>query len=301
MSPRRSGYSEGWDYYESPGPRPADGIRAKSSRGNFTQTWWGDRWIKALKPLMDPGRLSRGRSYARSGQVLEIEIAPGKIAARVQGSRPQPYKVTIQLAPLSQSQWEKVLDELSEQAIFSAQLLNGEMPPEVEEVFETVKAPLFPTTQADLKSKCSCPDDANPCKHIAAVYYLIGERFDADPFLLFLLRGQTRDQITAGLRARRAATAPPPAPETPVPTPIPPAQTPPLAEQLDRFWKPGSDLESIVLHMAPPPVELALLKRAGQPAFISPHTFQQIETAARHITDQAMKIAFKDKEGKEEN
>ena len=206
MAKRRSSYYDSyWPRYESTRPIDVeDGIKAKSKRGKFVKNWWADRWIAALKPLMDSGRLSRGRSYARRGQVMDIDVAPGRVTSRVQGSRRTPYKVNIQLKPLSDSQWDKVLDALAEQAIFAAQLLNGEMPADIEQVFEAVQVPLFPASRGDLKTDCSCPDWANPCKHIAAVYYLLGERFDEDPFLLFELRGRSQEEIAAALRERRA-------------------------------------------------------------------------------------------------
>ena len=206
MARRRSSYYDSyWPSYSSRPIPVQDGIKAKSQRGKFVENWWADRWVKALKGLMDPRRLSRGRSYARHGQVLNINVEAGAVSARVQGSRPRPYRVDIQLNPLSDRQWEVVLDALSEQALFSAQLLNGEMPPEVEQVFEGVGVPLFPASSDDLVTDCSCPDWANPCKHIAAVYYLLGERFDEDPFLLFELRGRSQDEVAAALRGRRSA------------------------------------------------------------------------------------------------
>ena len=122
-----------WSRYKS-SPLPADGIKAKSRRGSFTESWWGHRWISALKPLMDSGRLNRGRSYARRGQVLNIDVTPGEITARVQGSRRTPYRVRIELQPLTDRQWAKVLDALAEQALFAAQLLNEEMPDDIEQV-----------------------------------------------------------------------------------------------------------------------------------------------------------------------
>jgi uncharacterized Zn finger protein len=145
-----------------------DGIKARSQRGSFAKSWWAARWVAALEHLVDSGRLSRGRSYARKGQVLSIEETRDGIAARVQGSRPTPYKVSIQMAPLTDAQWDQVIDALSEQAIFSAQLLAGEMPQEIEQAFESAGVSLFPGRRADLKTSCSCPDYANPCKHRAA-------------------------------------------------------------------------------------------------------------------------------------
>ena len=203
--PRRS--YDYWDDFKPSHPRPADGIKAKSQRGSFGSTWWATRWIQALERLMDAGRLSRGRSYARGGQVLNLDIGAGRVAARVQGSRATPYKIAVELAPLTDDQWARAIDAMAEQAIFAAKLLNGEMPPDIEEAFKQANVALFPVSGSDLRTSCSCPDYANPCKHIAAVYLLLGERFDADPFLLFHLRGRSKEQIMAAMRARRAANA----------------------------------------------------------------------------------------------
>ncbi len=146
---------------------------------------------------MDSGRLTRGRSYARQGQVLSIEETRDGIAAKVQGSRATPYKIKIQISPLIQAELEQVFDALAEQAIFTAQLLAGEMPQDIETAFERARVSLFPAKRTDLKTDCSCPDLANPCRHIAATHYILGERFDEDPFLIFRLRGKTQEQVMA--------------------------------------------------------------------------------------------------------
>src|SRR5512139_814574 len=186
----------GWDWYYHPKPKPrkpANGIRARSKR--FGQTWWSGKWLAALERLVDPSRLSRGRSYARSGQVLNLDIQPGRVESRVQGSRPQPYKVKIEIKPLSEKDWNRVADEMAQQAIFAAKLLAGEMPQNIEEAFAAAKVSLFPASSGDLKTDCSCPDWSNPCKHIAAVYYLLGEQFDSDPFLILKMRGIERENL----------------------------------------------------------------------------------------------------------
>jgi len=297
----RSYYDDYWPHYEPTRPIEADGIKAKSQRGKFVTSWWADKWISALKRLMDSGRLGRGRSYARKGQVLEIDIKAGKVAARVQGSRPSPYKVSIELKPLSDSQWTSVMDALSQQAIFAAQLLNEEMPADIEQVFDKAKVPLFPQSRGDLITKCSCPDPANPCKHIAAVYYLLGERFDADPFLLFELRGRSKAAIIAALRKRRAAAvrradgvaAQEALPY--VPDAIAAVDAPALADCLDTYWGAPSSWDAVSLHIAAPPVDLALLKRLGLPDFVDATSFRaQMERVYSGVTDRALEIAFGD-------
>ncbi|HZG69700.1 MAG TPA: SWIM zinc finger family protein, partial [Herpetosiphonaceae bacterium] len=197
-----------WDdeWYEPSRPRPAkDGIKAKNVRGAFGTSWWAKRWIAVLETFGWGSRLTRGRSYARQGQVLNIDLQVGRVNARVQGSRATPYRVKIEIPPLGDAQWERAIDSMAEQAIFAAKLLAGEMPQNIEDAFTAAGVPLFPRSARDIITACSCPDPANPCKHIAAVYYLLGERFDEDPFLIFHLRGRTREQIVDALRARRAS------------------------------------------------------------------------------------------------
>jgi uncharacterized Zn finger protein len=210
-----------WGYFPKSAPRAAKGgIRAQSQRGAFGQSWWAKRWIAVLEGFNLGARLQRGRSYARRGQVLSIAIGTGTVEAYVQGSRPQPYKVTIEVKPLSKKDWQKLVDVVSSQAIYGAKLLGGEMPQDIEEAFQTAGLSLFPERYNDLKTNCSCPDWSNPCKHIAAVYYLLGEEFDSDPFLVFQLRGMPRPEFlallgesaSAGSGAKREKLPPEPLP-----------------------------------------------------------------------------------------
>ena len=259
-----------WDWYPKPQPRrPANGIKAQTQRGQFGKTWWASQWIDALERLVDPGRLTRGRSYARSGQVLNLDIKPGRVDSRVQGSRPSPYKVQIEIKPLSERDWDRVADAMAEQAIFAAKLLSGEMPQNIEEAFAAAKVNLFPASKGDLKTECSCPDWSNPCKHIAAVYYLLGEQFDADPFLLFRLRGKSKDEIMAMLRARRTAAEPTSEPvEEKKRKPRAPAEPVISLEKcLDRFWDAADDLEDFAVKIEAPTVDAVPVKRLGTPAF----------------------------------
>ena len=260
----------GWDwYFESKPRKPANGIKAQSKK--FGQTWWSGQWLAALERLVDPARLSRGRSYARSGQVLNLDIQAGRIDSRVQGSAPRPYKVKIEIKPLNEKEWQRVADAMSQQAIFAAKLLAGEMPQNIEEAFAAAKVTLFPTSRGDLKTQCSCPDHSNPCKHIAAVYYLLGEQFDSDPFLLFRLRGQTKDEIMSLLRTRRAQSALVEEEATEVKaepsTPASAEPIEPLEADPDRFWHGSADLIDFHVTIAAPAIDAAPIKRLGSPKF----------------------------------
>ncbi len=256
---RGAGGYDGWGYPASTPRRTDKGIKARTQRGKFGESWWAKRWIGALERLDMGARLQRGRSYARQGQVLSIAFAGATIKAKVQGSRARPYDVTIAIKPLSDAQWGQVAAELARQALFAAKLLAGEMPQEIEQAFAAAGVPLFPQRARDLTTDCSCPDYANPCKHIAAVYYLLGERFDDDPFLIFQARGRSREQIIAELRGLRSAeVAEADAPAAPQAEPAPA-----LADLLTGFYKAGEDLAIIGAHVAEPPVEAALLRRLG--------------------------------------
>lgn len=181
-------------------PLPArGGIRAHSRQGAFATSWWGRRWIETLESFRLHSRLARGRSYARRGQVLHLEIAKRRVSATVQGSRPRPYTVTIELGRIPVAQWRKVSKAMAAKVAVAARLMAGELPSEAEQCFAETGVALFPATAGDLITSCSCPDFSNPCKHIAAVYYLLAEEFDRDPFLLFRLRGMERSEFVAML------------------------------------------------------------------------------------------------------
>jgi hypothetical protein len=176
------------------------GIKAKSKRGAIGSQWWSQRFIAVLESYGISGRLQRGRTYARKGQVLEFSLSVGKVAARVQGSRPQPYKVSIGVLPLTTAQWRSVESRLASQALFRAKLLAGEMPMEIESIFDECGTPLFPRSESDLDMRCSCPDWGVPCKHLAAVCYVLAEAFDEDPFAMLAWRGRDKDDLLAALR-----------------------------------------------------------------------------------------------------
>lgn len=263
---RRSGYDSGWGYFPKTTPRRVkDGLRARSRRGAIGDTWWSRRWVEVLESFNIGARLSRGRSYARRGQVMSIEVVAGQVTARVQGSMPQPYRVQIRLATLSDDEWARVVDAMAARAVFAARLLAGEMPQDIEDAFKQAGVPLFPERHADLKTDCSCPDWSNPCKHIAAVYYILAEQFDADPFLLFTLRGRNKNQIIDALRARRAAAAPEAAAETEE-APASEAQPEPLPVTED-FWIAGAALDTFAVRIGAAQAESAVLRQLAGASF----------------------------------
>src|SRR5260221_1393922 len=205
----RRGYWDN-DFYEPSRPiEVKGGIKSQSKRGQFGANWWAKRWIAVLESFDIGARLTRGRSYARSGQVLTIEVESGQIKAKVQGSRPQPYSVSIQVKTLSASEWQQLAEALSSQVIYAAKLLAGEMPNEIEEAFGGVGLSLFPTSMREIETDCSCPDWSNPCKHIAAVYYLLGEEIDRNPFLIFKMRRITQDELAWQLYVSHSVTTVP--------------------------------------------------------------------------------------------
>ena len=242
-----------WYEWESAGPIAVEGgIKAKSKRGAIGEQWWSRRFIAVLDSYGMSSRLQRGRAYARRGQVLEFTLAAGKVTARVQGSRPQPYQVSITVRPLTAVQWRAVESRLAGQALFRARLLAGEMPAEIEEVFAACGTPLFPESSRDLTMSCSCPDWGIPCKHLAAVCYVLAEAFDADPFAMLAWRGLGRDDLLAALRGKGAGA--PAAAARPAVAGTSQALAlltgAPVAEALEDFWSPG--LSQARLRALPP-------------------------------------------------
>ncbi len=208
-------------YNDYPYTKPIEvrgGIKAGSKRGAFGSSWWAKRWLQALEEFEIGSRLGRGRSYARRGQVISIDIQPGGVTAKVQGSRKRPYSVTIDIRSLTSKDWERIQAAMVEQPIIAASLLSGRMPDNIEDTFQSVGLSMFPDRQDDLETDCSCPDWSNPCKHVAAVYLLLGEEFDRDPFLIFRMRGMDREDLLGPELRRSALTLEGPAlPAEPLP------------------------------------------------------------------------------------
>lgn len=244
--------------------RPANGIRAKSQRGPFGTSWWAGRWIAALEGLVHAGRLQRGRTYARNGQVVSMDVSAEGVEAKVQGSSRTPYSVQIRFKGFDDQVWGRVIEAMSEQALFAAKLLNGEMPNEIEAVFAAAGVSLFPDRPGDLITDCTCLDYANPCKHIAAIHYLLGERFDDDPFLVFLLRGRSKEQIVAALRALRTGSADDVAEES---GSAEADEASPLAADPVVFWTSPADLDAIAPPYTTPAVAALAFKGRGTPPF----------------------------------
>ena len=267
----------------------ADGLAVRNRRGRIGDTWWSQRWLRALESFELEHRLARGRNYARRGQVLTVEIEPGRVTALVQGSRPTPYKVEISFHALGEKEWARIIAVLAGKALFAAKLLAGEMPENIEEAFADAATSLFPAAMHEVDTQCSCPDWSNPCKHIAAVYYVMAEEFDRDPFLLFSLRGRTKEQILEALRAARAKTGArkKSAAHAPLLVPTAPQAQPVTQELLRTFWcasraypaaggAPVADREAT-----------QLLRSLGAPPWREPRLLEEILTACRRAAQEA--------------
>ncbi|MEO0408537.1 MAG: SWIM zinc finger family protein [Cyanobacteria bacterium P01_A01_bin.135] len=207
------------------------------------QEWWVQRWIDLLNAYRFKKRLERGRLYAREGNILSLEFRGSKVHAQVQGTASEPYKVTISIESFSQDDWRYIINSMAQKAVYSAKLLAGIMPDDIEDVFTSNGLSLFPFSLSDVRSRCSCPDPKNPCKHIAAVYYQLGDSFREDPFILFQLRGRTKKDILQALRDKRSG---PTASQTKAA-----AKNAPQVDSLDTFWAYDQPLDPSLVVITP--------------------------------------------------
>ena len=180
-----------------------NGITSIGDQGLGQQPWRVEQWMELINGYRFKKRLERAWSYAREGNVTSIRFEGRRVHARVQGTGEDPYKVKLWLDVLSDEDWAYVLEALAQKARWSAQLLAGIMPADIERAFAASGKRLFPFKLQEVRSECNCPDKANPCKHISAVYFLMGDRFSEDPFVLFQLRGRTRTKLLEDLAEQR--------------------------------------------------------------------------------------------------
>ncbi len=253
-------------YFPRSQPRRVEGgIKAQSRKGEIGETWWSKRFIEILESFGFSSRLQRGRSYARRGQVLELKVSAGEVEARVQGSRPRPYRVRIAVKTLGPKDWARAERAMASKAVFAAKLLAGEMPREIEDAFSACKLSLFPVTGRELASACSCPDWASPCKHVAAAFYILAEAFDADPFLVFNWRGRTKQELIERLRALRGGGDAVPDDGGPRHDPVESHGPTPLPASAEEFWRLGPGLEAVRIKPWAAEVPDALLRQLGPP------------------------------------
>ena len=237
-----------WGWFQKSTPREVKGgLKARNKRGQIGESWWSRRFIETLESFADRNRLSRGRTYARKGQVMSLEVSPGAVTGRVQGSRRTPYRVEIVFAPLSESMWDKVVEKMAEDPVLVGELLEGSMPGTIEVPFEKAGAALFPKSRRALTLSCSCPDWGYPCKHVAAACYILAERFDTSPFEMFTWRGRDIARITEHLEAvdLKVDTAP--------------LNITPIRD----FWSSPGALDGVVLSVEPPLVPDHALRQIG--------------------------------------
>ncbi len=265
---------------------------------------WSERWLALLNQLGYEPHLRRGRSYARRGLVKALEVQMGRVSAHVEDRDLGMCEIEILVNRLSDAEWQQVLDALSRQAIYVAQLLAGDMPTNIDELFQQAGVNLLPGGHYDIEIRCNrCQSDGQPCKHTAAVLYLLGQMLDDDPWLLFRLRGRDRQQVLQGLRQRRS--------DNDDGAVTPSAQVPtqhatigslgqagnnamPLSTQLESYWGASKKLSGLHHHIAPPPIKLALLRRLGHPPFPSDslECYDQLAHIYQRVTEEALALAY---------
>ncbi|RCV48722.1 SWIM zinc finger family protein [Marinitenerispora sediminis] len=224
---------------------------------------WARRFAAVLEGDAERGRLARGRGYARAGAVTELRVRPGEVTARVRGPGGGPYRVSLITVELDAAQWSTAAAALASQPLFRARLLAGELPPEVELVFDRLGLPLLPRGLSDVVATCSCPGWDQPCAHVAATLYALADALDGDPFLLLAWRGREKSAFLAELRrhagTRRGGPDSPAAPADVAPPACPDPAEPAAAD----FWTP--------VPLPPPPEPAgapvwALHEADGEPA-----------------------------------
>lgn len=181
-------------------PHFAAGIRAQETRSGAGRAWWGQRWLHALEGMRLGGRFARGRQYAVSGQITAMTIAGPHVAATVLGSRPEPYRVTIDFRVPDGAARARIIAAIRREPMLVARILADDLPLEVEAIFKAEGFSLFPGGKLgpgkyDVTTACTCPDYANPCKHSCAVLLILGEEALRRPRTLLEVRGITMEDL----------------------------------------------------------------------------------------------------------
>ncbi len=277
--------------------RVRNGIKLRGTDGPHPRSWLAERWLELGDRLVPVDVLLQGLEYARAGQTISLQIGPGRIDAEIQGRAAQPYTTCLRIPVLDDQHWRRVIDAMADEAVYAAKLLAGEIPPAVAALFTSLDLELLPPIES-VEVECNCPHKG-PCKHAATIWYLLTERVDDAPLLIFTLRGLPSDELVERLvRARAiqshgqaAAHADPMLAEAQL-------AVPPLERCLDTFWRPGPQLAELQ-HMPPPQhAPHALLRRLGPSPLggkfplvgLLASVYDTVSQAAIRLRDQAERI-----------
>lgn len=236
--------------------------------------WTAQRWTRLVEQAADGPAMVEGLDYARQGQARKFGVESGKIVGQIQGRADRAYTTTLAVQAFDTLQWEKVLRSMSDQAIYAAKLLSGELPTNIEDLFSPAGLKLFPAEPAEVQPVCTCAEGAATkglwCKHACCLAYLFADKLSADPFLMFTLRGLPGSEVIERLRHARAVGgigkegAPVYQPLVPGVSDEP---SPPLEDSINNFWEAGPELQELDLSLEPPPVSHPLLRRLGASPF----------------------------------
>lgn len=246
--------------------RVRGGTRLTRKDVDLASSWAAQRVIRLIESGVAGDALREGLEYARLGQTKSFTMGPGRIDAVVQGRSERPYQTRLTLPAIPPEGWDTVVAAMAEQASYTARLLGGEVPSNIEDAFAPSGLRLFPASLDELASTCSCGHPTPWCKHAACAAYLLADRLAGDSLLMFELRGIGRADLIDRLRAGRSVV--PPGVEAPVYIPTAHGDgAVPLAQCLDRFWEAGPELDLVDLPIEPPQVSHALLRRLGPSPF----------------------------------
>ena len=268
------------------------------------ESWWVVRWFRAVNQWIAATKSLCGKDddtlhASDHSQDVKIEMRPGLVVAWVDDGHLPQCQVVVHISTFGEPEWERVIDLMSHQAVYAAQLLNGEMPCDIEQIFRSAGVSLFPSMPSDLRPQCSCSEHTISCKHIMAVYHALGELLRKDPFLLFVMRGRTRQQVMAALQERRIEQMPG-VEGLDMLSPLDIAEMTAdqsLEASLDTFWRLGPEIDQIEIKVAPPAVEMEILTLLGYPSFVDQEgMIERLAEIYRMISRRALEVAFGEQE-----
>lgn len=250
--------------------RVRSGIKLTLSDEQLSESWAASRWRRLIEQAANGDAMREGLEYARLGQTRSVEVEPGNYVGFVQGRADKPYRTHLGLTALNESQWESALEAMSDQAVYAAKLLAGELPTNIEDLFAPLGVRLFPTDPAEITVSCSCKEEVRPwCKHAVCLAQVLAQHLAKDPFLIFTMRGLPGEELIERLRQRRSLSGVVGLAPVYVQRPAEIAEIPttPIEELTEHFWQLGPGVAQLQTPIEPSEVSRPLLRRLGPSPF----------------------------------
>lgn len=171
------------------------GIKIRTKKGDIGTSWLAENWTDLIYNSGSGDTFVPGRTYARKGQVLQVDVQRGHVHGIVQGAPVLPHKTSIKIEIPDYDYAKNIAMVCRQRPVLAAKILSGEMTEKMaSEMSEAGVADVFSPSWI-IETSCTCHAWYSVCKHVMAISHVLAEEIDYDSFWYWRILGVDRHHI----------------------------------------------------------------------------------------------------------